>query len=140
MIPDDIVDLGLEPFSDDELSQLQALLADGTIRRFGAVVNHRRVGFAANALVLWQVPAEKLDAAGAALAAAPFVSHCYARAPQPGWPYTLYAMVHAMSKEALADQIRQLSASVEAAADGSPEHLVFETLKEYKKISMRYAK
>ena len=140
MIPDDIVDLGLEPFSDEELSQLRALVADGTIRRFGAVVNHRRIGFVANALVLWQVPAEKLDAAGAALAAAPFVSHCYARAPQPDWPYTLYAMVHAMSKEALAEQIRQLSSSVKAAAGGSPECFVFETLKECKKVPMRYAK
>lgn len=140
MIPDDIVDLGLEPFSDEELSQLRALVADGTVRRFGAVVNHRRIGFVANALVLWQVPAEKLDAAGAVLAAAPFVSHCYARAPQPDWSYTLYAMVHAMSKEALAEQIRQLSSSVKAAAGGSPECFVFETLKECKKVPMRYAK
>ena len=140
MIPDDIVDLGLEPFSDEELSQLRALVGDGTIRRFGAVVNHRRVGFAANALVLWQVPPEKLDVVGAALAASPSVSHCYARAPQPDWPYTLYAMVHATSRESLDELIRQLSSAVERAAGGSSYRLVLETLREYKKVSMRYAK
>ena len=138
MMPDDIVDLGLEPFTDAELARLRALLADGTVRRFGAVVNHRRVGFVANALTLWQVPPEKLDAAGAALASSPFVSHCYARATRPDWPYSLYAMVHARSEDDLSATVRNLAERVGAIVGAAAESLVLPTVREYKKTSMRY--
>ena len=137
-ISDDIVDLGLEPFTDAELAHLRALLADGTVRRFAAVVNHRRVGFVANALTLWRVPSEKLDAAGAALASSPSVSHCYARATQPDWPYALYAMVHARSEDDLSATVRTLAERIGAIVGQETKSLILPTIREYKKTSMRY--
>ena len=35
---------------------LAKMLADGRIRRIGAVIRHRRLGYEANAMVVWDVP------------------------------------------------------------------------------------
>ena len=137
-VQDDVLGLGPEPFSADELAQLRAWTADGTIRRFGAFVNHRRVGSAANALVVWQVPSDRLDAAGAALSASPSVSHCYARLPRDGWPYTLYAMVHAPTDAARAEVCRSLAQAVDAAVGAPVPRQELATRREYKKSAMRY--
>ena len=137
-LQENIIDFGLEPFDGLDLARVRELAANGTIRRFGAIVNHRQVGFVANALTAWAVPVERLDAVGAAFAASPAVSHCYRRALQPGWPYALYAMVHAKSSEELADRIRELSKAVEDQAGAAVTPLVLPTRREYKKSSMRY--
>jgi len=134
----DILDRGPAPFAAGELEQVKALVADGTIRRFGAIANHRAVGFAANALVVWTVPSDRLDAAGAALSDSPFVSHCYVRTPQDGWPYNLYAMAHAHSETELEGLVRNLS-EVVWKASGAAAPLVLSTRREYKKSSMRFA-
>ena len=61
------------------IARLKALKEDGMIRRVGAVLDHKKIGFRANALVAWQVDTEILDMAGEALSAFKEVSHCYAR-------------------------------------------------------------
>ena len=76
-------------------------MANGVVRRFGAVVNHLNLGYRANALVAWQVAEDCLDAAGMVLANSSTVSHCYARTTVSDWPYNLYAMVHARSRPEL---------------------------------------
>jgi len=135
---DDIIDLGLAPFSSDDLDGLRQGLEDGTVRRFGAFVNHREVGFAFNALVAWQVPSAALDAAGEAVARSTAVSHCYARRACPDWPYNLYAMVHGRSAAALAESCRVLTQDIAAAVGGPVSCRRFETWREYKKSSVRY--
>ena len=137
-LQENILDFGLEPFAGMDLARIRELASNGTIRRFGVIVNHRQVGFVANALTAWQVPAERLDAVGAAFAASSAVSHCYRRELRPGWPYALYAMVHAKSAGELADRIRELSNAVEAKAGVAVTPLVLPTRREYKKASMRY--
>lgn len=131
----DILDRGLDPFSADELAELKKLLADGTIRRFGALVNHRAIGILANALVVWEVPANRLDAAGAALSASPSVSHCYARMPYEDWPYNLYAMVHARTDAELAHVLSDLESAVRESTGTEIRSRVLKTLHEYKKTS-----
>lgn len=133
-----IVDLGLTPFGEGETTRIRELLADGTIRRFGAMLDHRSVGFTANALTAWTVDAERRDALGAAFARRDFVSHCYARRTAAGWPHSVYAMVHARSRDELKRHLAELM-SVAAETTGAPaEPLVLETLHEYAKRSMRY--
>ena len=134
----DVVPLGLTPFAPGETDRIGAWLADGTIRRFGAMLNHRSVGFVANALTAWQVPEDRADAVGAALAASPHVSHCYRRLSRPGWPYGVYAMVHARSESALREALRALARSVGDVVGAETPPLALETLHEYKKASMRY--
>jgi len=84
--------------------RIATLLAAGILTRLGVIVRHRALGFTANAMVVWDVPDDRTEAAGIALAALPGVTLAYERRPVPGlWPYRLYCMIHARSRpEALA--------------------------------------
>ena len=135
---EDVVGYGLTPFAPGELTRLREMVADGTIRRFGAVVNHRGIGYAANALTAWRVPAAAIDRVGEAFAGSPSVSHCYARAMRPGWPYGLYAMVHARSRDELLGIVRGLGETAGAIVGATVERRLLETVRECKKLSVRY--
>jgi DNA-binding Lrp family transcriptional regulator len=88
------------------ISLLQKMLADGRIRRIGAVPNHYALGYTANAMSVWDVADEAVDERGRAVGALPFVSHCYRRARRlPEWPYNLFAMVHGRSRPDAAAKI-----------------------------------
>ncbi len=81
------------------ISLLEGMLADGRIRRIGAVPNHFALGYTANAMSVWDVDDEAVDELGRAVGALPFVTHCYRRARcLPDWPYNLFAMVHGRSR------------------------------------------
>lgn len=76
--------------------------ASGVIRRFGAILHHRRFGYGHNAMCVWNVPDGRADAIGTRLARLAPVSLCYRRTRRaPHWPYNLFAMVHARSAEEL---------------------------------------
>jgi DNA-binding Lrp family transcriptional regulator len=92
------------------LSGLKAMLADGRIRRIGAVVRHRRLGYDANAMAVWDVPDDAVAQAGRALAAEPAVTLCYRRARAlPQWPYNLYCMVHGKERSRVQAEVARLS-------------------------------
>ena len=81
------------------LAALRRMLADGRIRRIGAVPNHYALGYGANAMSVWDVADDAVDALGARVGALPFVTHCYRRPRRlPDWPYNLFAMVHGKSR------------------------------------------
>jgi siroheme decarboxylase len=86
-------------------SRLAAMLADGRIRRIGAVPNHYALGYRANGMTVWDVEDAEVDRLGERVGTLPFVSHCYRRPRHlPLWPYNLFAMVHGRTREeALAD-------------------------------------
>jgi DNA-binding Lrp family transcriptional regulator len=76
------------------LARLEEMLADGRVRRIGAVPNHYALGYIANAMTVWDVEDEPLAELGPRVGALPFVTHCYRRPRRHGWPYNLFAMVH----------------------------------------------
>lgn len=78
---------------------LQQWLEQGSLRRFGVVVRHHELGFAANAMCVFDVPDEEVDAHAAILAQQTGVTLCYRRARGPGWPYNLYCMLHGRERE-----------------------------------------
>ncbi|MCV6548191.1 MAG: Lrp/AsnC family transcriptional regulator [Cohaesibacter sp.] len=81
------------------LGRLQDLSDGKIIRRFGCVVHHRRVGYKANAMVVWDIDDQNVDAIATRLARDPGVSLCYRRNRHgTRWPYNLYCMVHAASR------------------------------------------
>ena len=80
---------------DELLARLESMLADGRIRRIGAVPNHYALGYRANAMTVWDVEDGAVEALGRQVGALPFVSHCYRRPRRlPHWRYNLFAMVH----------------------------------------------
>jgi DNA-binding Lrp family transcriptional regulator len=81
------------------LAGLRRMLADGRIRRIGAVPNHYALGYSANAMSVWDVADEAVDELGRRIGALPFVTHCYRRPRRlPAWRYNLFAMVHGASR------------------------------------------
>lgn len=81
------------------IARIRALLDAGILSRLGVIVRHRALGYTANAMIVWDLPADAVSVAGAALAALPGVTLAYERAPVPGiWPYRLYCMIHARTR------------------------------------------
>ncbi|MHB9028221.1 MAG: siroheme decarboxylase subunit beta [Candidatus Latescibacterota bacterium] len=116
---------------DDLIGKIQNWIENRAIRRFGARVNHRRMGFEVNALAVWE--GDEAQAWGSAFAELPNVSHCYLRRSYPEWPYRLYTMVHAKDEA-------EMGESVETMRRIAPQaHMkVLRTLYELKKTSMKY--
>ncbi len=115
------------------LAVIRSLKDRGIIRRFGATLRHQLSGFSANALVVWQVPAADLERVGRRLAAYRQVSHCYARRPAPGWPYTLYSMVHGRTPEDITALVALMAGEV-----GVDRYELLFSDQELKKTTMRY--
>jgi len=123
--------LGLK--EEEILAYLKAFQKEGLIRRFGAAIRHWQAGITANAMVVWRVPEEDVEAAGRKLASFKEVTHCYQRKTRPGWPYNLFAMIHGRTREeceALALKLAQ--------AIGCYDYRVIFSTAELKKESMRY--
>ncbi|WP_080796965.1 siroheme decarboxylase subunit beta [Arabiibacter massiliensis] len=120
------------------VARTRELLEAGAIRRFGAMVRHRRMGFSSNAMGVWDVPEEQALAAGEVLARPAAVSHCYERPRSERWPYNLYTMIHGRDRETCERVAAELHADLAAAGiDVAPPRLLLST-REFKKTSMRY--
>ena len=103
------------------------------IRRYVATFRHRKLGVRGNGMVVWSVPEARLEEVGARLAAAPEVSHCYARTPIEGFPYALYSMVHAKDAASVDAIVSRLAEEV-----GVHDRRVLHSTREYKKVRLRY--
>ena len=110
------------------LTQCQSLLSHEIIRRYGASVNHRGVGFAANAMTCWAVPAEKVEVMADKLVPLKQVSHCYERKTNTEWHYNLFAMIHGHTRV----QCQGIADKVAAETDLTDFALLFST-REFKK-------
>ena len=101
----------------DVIARLSRLDDMGVIKRFGIVVQHRELGFNANAMVVWDVPDEAISELGRVLAAFEFVTLCYRRPRRlPRWPYNLFCMVHGKDRNDVRAQIARLNAETDAGS------------------------
>ena len=105
----------------------------GYMRRFAAILHHRNAGFLANAMVVWQVPQEQVDAVGEQMARFREVSHCYRRPVYPSWPYPLFTMIHAQTYSGCMDIVKRIEEQV-----GQFPHKNLFSTKEYKKVRVKY--
>ena len=115
------------------LERVRRLTEEKKIRKMGAVLRHREVGFSANVLCVWEVPEERLDEIAMYMSRHPAVSHCYDRTTAEGWPYNLYTMIHAHSRE----ECERIAEELEQAT-GISDRLMLYSKKEWKKTSMKY--
>ncbi len=110
----------------DVMERIEALHAAGIISRLGVIVRHRALGWSANAMVVWDMPADQVGSAGPALAAHPGVTLCYERNPVEGvWPYRLYSMIHARSRPEAMEVLAGAAALPELA--GARHKVLFST-------------
>jgi DNA-binding Lrp family transcriptional regulator len=111
----------------------EAFKDKGIMRRFSAVLHHRKAGFKANAMAVWKVSPERSEEVGRIMASSPWVTHCYERPTFPDWPYSHFSMVHATSKKGCEEAIKQISEST-----GLTDYMLLYSTREYKKTRVRY--
>lgn len=115
------------------MDRVQAIKQSGLMRRIGAALRHHRVGFKANAMIVWHIPEEIIIEVGEQMAKLPEVTHCYQRASLPQWPYNFYTMVHGHSRE----ECQQIAAKLSEIAGVTNYRLLY-SVAELKKSSMKY--
>ncbi|MGY2485415.1 siroheme decarboxylase subunit beta [Cupriavidus sp. CP313] len=117
------------------IARLAAMQAHGVLRRIGAVPDHYRLGWRANGMTVWDVDDACIDTLGERIGALPFVSHCYRRPRHlPHWPYNLFAMVHARTREDAAPQVAVIAALL---GDACRAHDVLWSTRILKKTGLR---
>lgn len=123
----------LQVTEDELFARARAFQDAGVMRRFAAVLRHKKAGFTANGMVCWRIPEDRLPEVGYQLASYPEVSHCIQRAIYPDWPYGVYCMVHAVSREKCEETARRMSSDI-----GIDDYVILYSTKEYKKERVKY--
>ncbi|MBF0130800.1 MAG: AsnC family transcriptional regulator [Alphaproteobacteria bacterium] len=118
------------------MERMSRMLAEGMIRRIGAVPNHYRLGYGANGMSVWDVADERAGELGRRVGALDFVSHCYLRPRHPPlWPYNLFAMVHGRGRDEVEAKVREIAALLGPSARA---HEVLYSSKILKKTGLRF--
>ena len=110
-----------------------SLQRSGHLRRFAAILYHRKAGFRANGMAVWKVPVEAMPEIGPKMASFRAVSHCYQRPIYPDWPYNLFTMIHAHTAEECQAVIDAIQAET-----GISEYAVLYSTTEYRKVRVKY--
>jgi DNA-binding Lrp family transcriptional regulator len=105
----------------------------GYLRRFAAILRHRKAGFGANGMAVWRVGEDRIADVGQAMAGYTAISHCYQRPVYEDWKYNLFTMIHARKKGDCEAFVAEL-----AREHGLDDHAVLYSTTEYKKVRLSY--
>ncbi|HSH43635.1 MAG TPA: hypothetical protein VK973_16060 [Arenicellales bacterium] len=129
-------ELGLDV--DELMRRMRAMQEAGVIRRIAAVPNHYRLGFRANGMSVWDVRDDRIAELGPKVGAMECVSHCYRRPRRPPvWPYNLFAMVHARTREEVMAGVDGIAALL---GDACRRHDVLFSTEILKKTGLRLSR
>lgn len=143
MAVQDGISLKREPFSDlaeklniteaELLERLNRMKDDGTIRRFSANINQRKIGITANAVVVWNISAEILRKTIEIFLNSPKISHLYERRTYPGkWDYNLYSVVHDYDEDSVKSFVNEIAEKI-----GIQDYRVFFSKRRFKGTSSK---
>lgn len=123
----------LELKEEELLEIARMFIKRGQMRRFAAVLHHRKAGFGANTMAVWVVPEERIEEVGKQMATFKAVSHCYQRPVYPDWPYSLFTMIHG-------HDVQECQKVAEAISEktGIRQYDMLYSTKEYKKTRVKY--
>ena len=98
-----------------------------------AILNHRKAGFNANAMVVWDVDEKDGEQIGKTAAEFSAVSHCYLRPKYENWPYNLFTMVHGKTT----DETNSIIESIASEIKHKDKRPLYST-REFKKVRIEY--
>ncbi len=104
---------------------ISSMLASGKIKRIGAVPNHYALGITANGMSVWDIPDEIASDVGRRLGEREEITHCYKRPRRPGWPYNIFGMVHARTREEVLAAVERIGRDLGIERD--PHDVLFST-------------
>jgi len=138
LLPYQVIAQQLSLTEQQVIKQISIWQEEGLIRRFGLVIKHRKLGYDANAMVVWNIPNNDMDCVAQKLAKCAPVSLCYQRPRRmPDWPYNLFCMIHGTDRSLVLQQIQQIT---EQLALESVQKDVLFSFKAYKQHGARYSK
>jgi DNA-binding Lrp family transcriptional regulator len=105
----------------------------GIMRRFASILNHRKAGFNANAMVVWDIDETDAELLGEKAASFSAVSHCYLRPKYKNWPYNLFTMIHGKTKDETDRVINDISKEI-----NSTTYKPLYSSREFKKVRIEY--
>lgn len=118
------------------LNCLTRMIDGGVIKRFGVIVQHRKLGYTANGMSVWNVPDDLVKEVGASMGAIPCVTLCYRRPRHlPDWPYNLFAMVHGSDRDTVLQQVADIADVLDLEA--IPRDVLFSS-HQFKQCGARY--
>ena len=105
-------------------AKLARWIETGLVKRLGVVVRHRPLGYRANAMVVFDVPDERVGEIGRRMIAFAGVTLCYRR-PRRGeaWPYNLFCMIHGKDRAKVEAQVEALALALGLSA--APRAVLF---------------
>ncbi len=118
---------------DDMFEMIDKLQQSGVMRRFASILNHRKAGFNANAMVVWDIDEAHGQTYGKIAAQYSAVSHCYLRPKYPQWRYNLFTMIHGKTKEDTQKVIDKIKDEIKAES-----YMPLYSSREFKKIRLKY--
>ena len=117
------------------VERVKAMNENGLIRRFSANINQRKLGITANAVVVWNIPEEKMEAAVPVFLERGEISHIYERRVYPGrWEYNLYTVVHDYDRESVERFAKKIADEI-----GVDDYQVLFSKRRFKGTSSRLA-
>lgn len=91
------------------MRRIEIMLTTGVIRRMGVVVRHHELGYHANAMLVWDVPDDRVNEVGEQLSAVDCITLCYQRPRHlPHWPYNLFTMIHGKERQSVEQRIEEI--------------------------------
>ena len=123
--------LGMAP--EQLLEHLRGMQERRLLRRVAAILFHRRAGFSANGMGVWNVPEARILDLGKRMASFRGISHCYERPTYQDWPYSVFTMAHGRSKEECDSILDSI-----AADTGIEDRATLYSSTEFKKIRLLY--
>ncbi|WP_248797708.1 AsnC family protein [Pseudomonas sp. MWU13-2105] len=119
------------------LAQMRQWHEQQLFRRIGLVLNHRALGFGANAMLVLDIPDALVDAVGQRLGQTAGISLCYQRPRRlPQWRYNLFCMIHGRQRERVEAQIQALLEQHQLS--DLPHQILFST-QAFKQCGARFA-
>jgi len=117
------------------VERVKAMNENGLIRRFSANINQRKLGITANAVVVWNIPEERMEAAVPVFLERGEISHIYERRVYPGrWEYNLYTVVHDYDRESVERFAKKIADEI-----GVDDYQVLFSKRRFKGTSSRLA-
>ena len=126
-----VAELGIS--YDEFFATLKEFQEAGVMRRFASILNHRRAGFNANAMVVWDIEEKDGTEIGEAVAKFSAVSHCYLRPKYPNWKYNLFSMIHGKTTDETNGVIAEIADEIEYQSYKS-----LYSSREFKKVRIQY--
>ncbi len=125
----------LESSEAEVLDRLTGMIQSGRIRRFAASLSHRRIGYGANAMCVWDVPDDRVEEVGKLMAGFKEVSHCYLRPRRRHWRFNIFTMIHGRSRKFCIETAKSIAEAVKIE-----DYEVLFSRRELKKTGVRLGK